>query len=201
MFQKLSIVFCLFVSAAGLSACGHSRGSSEASLEAGAVDQSAQYEEQLRALVRRHIETASRSQQEAEADVLHRRPYYYKEYSVYPDGADTFEVDIQETESRTVPYVADVRIAKLRYATRLHRERREAEADTNFLRDTGEETLTFEWRGGAWKRVGALYVAEKTEESVNGEWVTPREEVQRTVASEEEPGWWGRTWSKITDVF
>jgi len=130
-----------------------------------------------------------------------RRPYFFKEYSVYPDGADEFDADIRETESRTAPVVANVTLEKQRFATRLHRKRAEAAADENFLRDTGVETMTFEWRGGQWKRVGTLFVAEKTEEYVNGEWVPPQEEIQRTVAEEERPGWWGRTWGKITGVF
>lgn len=158
-------------------------------------------EAELRQLVRRHIESAQRSESDARADLIHRRPYFYKEYGVYPNGADDFEVDIQESESRSAPYFANVRIDKVRYATRFHRKRDEASSDSSFLRDTGVETLSYQWRGGAWKRVGALFVAEKTEENVNGEWVPPREEIKRTVEQEEEPGWWGRTWSKITGVF
>lgn len=165
---------------------------------AAAVDER---EGELRQLVRRHIESAQRNQSEAQADLIHRRPYFYKEYGIYPNGAEDFEVDIQESESRSAPYLANVRIEKIRYATRFHRKRDEANSDSNFLRDTGVETVSYQWRGGAWKRVGALFVAEKTEENVNGEWVPPREEIKRTVEQEEEKGWWGRTWSKITGVF
>lgn len=158
-------------------------------------------EAELRQLVRRHIESTQRTQSEAQVDLIHRRPYYYKEYGVYPSGPDSFEVDIQESESRSAPYLANVRVEKVRYATRFHRKRNEANADANFLRDTGVETLSYQWRGGAWKRVGALFVAEKTEENVNGEWVPAREEIKRTVEQEEERGWWGRSWSKITGIF
>ena len=158
-------------------------------------------EAELRQLVKRHIETAQRTQDEREAELIRRHPYFYKEYGVYPGGSDNYEVDIQESELRTVPYLANVRIEKMRYATRFHRNRNEAAADSNFLRDTGVETLSYQWRGNAWKRVGALFVAEKTEENVNGEWVPPQEEIKRTVAQEEEKGWWGRTWSKVKGVF
>lgn len=158
-------------------------------------------ESELRQLVRRHVESAQRNQSEAQADLIHRRPYYYKEYGVYPAGPENFDLDIQESESLSAPYLANVRVEKIRYATRFHRKRDEASSDANFLRDTGFETLSYQWRGGAWKRVGALFVAEKTEEEVNGEWVPAREEIKRTIEQEEEQGWWGRTWSKVTGVF
>ncbi|MBP8130139.1 MAG: hypothetical protein KA184_11230 [Candidatus Hydrogenedentes bacterium] len=165
------------------------------------TEASSEREEALNELVRHTIASAQRGQDEARGDIVFRRPYFFKEYSVYPDGADEFDADIRETESRTAPVVANVTLEKQRFATRLHRKRAEAAADENFLRDTGVETMTFEWRGGQWKRVGTLFVAEKTEEYVNGEWVPPQEEIQRTVAEEERPGWWGRTWGKITGVF
>jgi hypothetical protein len=87
----------------------------------------------------------------------------------------------------------------LRYATRMHRKRDQAQADGNFLRDTGAQTISYELRNGKWWRAGSLFVAEKTEEYVSGEWVPVQEEVQRTVAAEEEnANWFNRTWSAIT---
>ena len=107
---------------------------------------------------------------------------------------------MQERESRSAPLIADVVLAKQRFVTRLHRDRMEAQNDTNFLRDTGTETTTYELRNGGWVRVGSLFVASKSEENVNGEWAPVKETVERTVAAEEEKsqGWFGRTWSKIT---
>lgn len=128
-----------------------------------------------------------------------KTPYYFKEYSVYPDGADPLDVDVLESDSKTVPYRAQVKLNKQRFATRMHRKRDEAVADSNFLRDTGTETLSFELRGNRWHKVGSLFVAEKTEENVNGEWVPAQEEVQRTVAAEEQQeSWWTRAWSAIS---
>lgn len=128
-----------------------------------------------------------------------KTPYYFKEYSVYPDGADPLDVDVHESDSKTVPYRAQVKLNKQRFATRMHRKRDEAVADSNFLRDTGTETLSFELRGNRWHKVGSLFVAEKTEENLNGEWVPAQEEVERTVSAEEQQeSWWSRAWSAIS---
>ncbi len=155
------------------------------------------YEAELRDLVRDYVR--EEGSEDGRGQVIKRKPYYYKEYSVYPDGADNMQIDIQEQESRTVPYIAQVKLPKQRFATKLHRKRDEAVADSNFLRDTGEETLTFELRSQRWHRVGSLFVAEKTEEMVNGEWVPAKEEVERTVSAEEKEGnWFNRAWSTIT---
>ena len=154
-------------------------------------------EAELRDLVRDYISDVGGD--DGRGNVIKRKPYYYKEYAVYPEGAGDIQVDIQEQDSRTVPYVAQVKVSKQRFATKLHRKRDEAVADSNFLRDTGTETMTFELRSQRWWRVGSLFVAEKTEELVNGEWVPAQEEVERTVADEEKDGnWFNRAWSNVT---
>jgi hypothetical protein len=162
------------------------------------VEKSQDYEADLRKLVSRDIESAAQNEAADRERLVKKSPYYFKEYAVYPDGPDKIDVVIQETESRTRPYVADVKLDKTRYATVLHRSREDARADENFLRETGKENITFEYRNGAWVRVGSLFVAEKTEENVNGEWVPQREDIKRTVAAEEKKGWFGRMWSKVT---
>jgi hypothetical protein len=158
------------------------------------------YEMELRGIVAGRIEAAGRSVDEQRNKVIRRNPYLYKEYSVYPDGANNLKVILQEKEARSTPYIADVTVAKQRFSTRLHRKRGEAENDSNFLRDTGTETVTYELRNHKWMRVGSLFVAQKTEENVNGEWVPIKETAKRTVPAEEEKarGWFKRTWSKIT---
>jgi len=151
----------------------------------------------LRDLAREFI--AGAGGEDGRGTVIKRKPYYYKEYALYPDGAGDIQMDIQEQDSRTVPYVAQVTVSKQRFATKLHRKRDEAVADSNFLRDTGTETLTYELRSQRWWRVGSLFVAERTEEFVNGEWVPAKEEVERTVAEEEKEGnWFSRAWSTIS---
>lgn len=154
-------------------------------------------ETELRELARDYINQTGG--EEGRGQVIKRKPYYYKEYAIYPGGAAEMDVDMQESESRTVPYVAQVKVAKQRFATKLHRKRDEAASDSNFLRDTGTETITFELRSQRWVRVGSLFVAERTEEQVNGEWVPAQEEVERTVAEEETDGnWFQRAWTSIT---
>ncbi len=191
---------------ASLGACAHSdkeksKGEKAAAAEPpAAVHRTAQdYEDALRDLVRNGINAASRSADEQKGRVVKRNPYFFKQYEIYPDGADDMKVVMQETESRSAPYIADVTVAKQRFATRYHRKRAEAEDDMNFLRDTGSETVTYEVRNGRWMRVGSLFVASKSEENVNGEWLPVKETVKRTVASEEEQsvGFFKRMWRKV----
>jgi len=154
----------------------------------------------LREMVRGQIAAAARVADEQKSKVIRSKPYFYKQWDVYPEGPDAFTVLTQEKESRSVPYVADVTVAKQRFATRLHRERAEAEKDVNFLRDTGTETITYEFRNGHWVRTGSLFIADTSEENVNGEWVQVDETSVRTVAAEEDrsEGWLSRTWSTIS---
>jgi hypothetical protein len=128
-------------------------------------------------------------------------PYYSKEYSIYPGGVESAEIGITETDSRLRPYVATVKLERQRYTTRLHRERGEAEADADFIRETGTETLTYEWRGNDWMKVGSLFVAQLSEQQVDGQWAPIQETEKRTVATEEEAaegGWFSRMASKLT---
>jgi len=159
------------------------------------------HENELRTLVTGQIDAVAKSGDAGGTQVVKRMPYFYKQYEVYPQGAADLKITMQEKESRSVPYIADVTMSKQRYATRMHRKRGEAEQDRNFLRDTGTETDTYELRNGKWARVGSMFVATKSEENVNGEWLPVDETVKRTVASEEEKakgGWLKRTWAAIT---
>jgi len=157
------------------------------------------WEAELRVLVRNRVETAMNTKEEQCNKIIPRDPYFFRKYDVYPSGADDMKVLMQGKESQSAPYVADVALSKQQFTTRLHRKRAEAEADTSFLRDTGSETITFELRNGHWTRVGSIFIAEKSEEKINGEWVPVKETAKRTIASEEEKanGWFKRTWAKI----
>ncbi len=158
------------------------------------------YKADLMALTEKRLQAANRDAEESGNRVIHKKPYFFREYSLYPDDATDVQIDIQERDSRTSPLIADVTTPKQRFATRLHRKRVEAEKDGEFLRDTGVETVTYDLRGGKWVRVGSLFVAEKTEEKVDGEWQPVEEVVKRTVATEEERkgGWLKRAWSSVT---
>lgn len=149
--------------------------------------------------VQAHIDQTEASGKEDEDRVIRKRPYFYKEYSEYASAAAEGDVTMTETESRTSPFVADVKLQRTRYATRLHRSRDEARIDDAFLRDTGTETLTYELRNGRWVRVGSFFLSESTEEQVNGSWTPVQRELERTVQAEEPTkGWFGRTMSLIT---
>ena len=178
-----------------MGACGHWPA---AEFEPGMpVEDAASREAALRKLVKRHVEQAARTTSEDRHELERSKPYYYKEYSVYPEGTERMTIEIREQDSRSRPYVADITLPKIQYSTRLHRKRQEAVEDDNFLRGTGTETLTYELRNGRWRPVGSLFVAEKTEENINGEWVPLEEEIVRTIEAEERKGWFARQWSKI----
>lgn len=155
-----------------------------------AVATQADYEAELRDAVREYL----RQEDRAQPDLVSERPYHYKLYAQYPEGLDSFEFDLLEQESRTTPMLAEVTIEKVRFSTRLHRNRNEAAADEAFFRDTGTETVTFEMRNGRWRRTGSLFVADRTEEYVNGEWVAVQAAPPRTVPGEEpQEGFFRRT--------
>lgn len=176
------------------------RSASSPGEETAAVETAADREAQLRSIVRKEVENANARDKERQQQVVWRAPYYFKEYVAYPDGPDAIEVLLQKTESRTTPYVADVKLRELRFATRYHRHRVDARDDTDFIRDTGSETMTFELRNGRWVRTGSLFVAEATEQMVDGQWVPVAAGLERAPVSEE-PSVWGwpkRAWAKIT---
>jgi hypothetical protein len=158
-------------------------------------------EAELKDVVRHHIRSAADSESESRGKLVRKKPYFFKEYAVYPGGPDAFDITMHETESITAPYIADVKVEKQRYATQFHRKKQEAKADDGFFRAKGTETLTYEFRNGKWRKMGSLFVAATVEENVNGEWVLLEEAAQRSIAAqetEEAKGWWGRTWSAIT---
>jgi hypothetical protein len=157
--------------------------------EAGAGD-----EAQLRAIVQRHVEAAPKDADPGHANLIKARPYYFREYALYPDAGKEINVEYRKSDARTRPLQADVKLAKIRFSTRLHKKRAEAASDNAFFRDIGDETLTFELRNNRWKQIGSLFVADKTEENVNGEWVPRRPEMKRTVEAEEEEWWIVRKW-------
>ncbi len=168
----------------------------EAGVEAGAAEDP---RATLDTVVQKHLAATAREEDEGQRRLVKRHPYFLKEYDVYPEGAEASDVSVRETESRTAPYVADVKLTKQRFATEMQRKKNEARGDNNFFRETGTETLTFEYRNGRWLKVGSLFVIAEREENVNGEWVPVKEEVDRALAAEQEDkGWLGRFWESVT---
>ncbi|NLN92395.1 MAG: hypothetical protein GX130_03670 [Candidatus Hydrogenedens sp.] len=153
--------------------------------------------EQLQILVKEHIQNNKSYTNAAQVPVIRRRPYYLKEYSVYFNGPDEFDIAFRELESKTRPLMAEVTIEKLRFSTRMHRKSARAREDHEFVRDTGVEKLIFELHNGRWTRIGAIFDARTTEEQVDGQWVPKREELERVRPEDQRPGWFGRLWNRI----
>ena len=145
----------------------------EVAVEAPPERSEAEYRALLDDTVRDEIAAASGR---AKAKFVSRKPYFYKTYAEYPDGPGSYTVDMRDSYSRTAPMSADVTIGKYRYSTRFSRNRELARQDENYLRDTGEETVSLEFRNGKWRRLGSLFVADRTEELDNGEWVRVRKD-------------------------
>ncbi len=200
---KWNLVFCavLCVAAAGCHTFGkkdkaRAEGAPAAESAAAVAPSESALEAELRQAVANDIAAADKN---AKDTIERRRPYFFKEYGEYP-APQEIDVTMESKESRIIPYEAEVTVPKLRYATKLHRERETAAADDHFFRGTGKETLTYQYRGGHWLRAGSLFVADKVEENVNGEWLPVVENLETTIAAEEQKseGWLGRAWSSIT---
>jgi len=144
------------------------------------------------------VDRANAGHDAARSELIRRNPYFFKQYEYYPDGTTYMEVSIRETESRTAPKIGDVQLRKQRFVTQLHRKKDEARSDEDFLRDTGDEILTYELRNGKWKRVSSLFVAESVERNVDGVWM-PVVEVEGADDSgeDEDLGWFGRVWANV----
>lgn len=156
-------------------------------------------ESRLRRLVSQGVAESDAGRDADRQKVLYKRPYYFRTYSVYPNASD-MDIKIRETDTRVAPLQSDVKLEKQRFSTRLHTRREDASADTNFLRDTGTETITYELRNGRWTRTGSFFLADKTEEQINGEWVPLEEQAQRELNAPEErrEGVLRRTWNRVT---
>lgn len=141
------------------------------------VDQS-QREASLRALVDRHLKEASKPDSEQKAQLQFRKPYHFKEYVEYPDGIDSYSLDISSTDAKGTPFVAKVRIAKKRYVTALEKKKSKARKNSVFNYALGTETLSYELRHGQWRETGSVFVAQ---ESQTGSSVVASSSVEETV--------------------
>lgn len=133
-----------------------------------------------------------------DANLVDARPYWYRELVVYPDGPEAYTLEMRETTSKTIPYTGHVELRQIRYATKLHRSRSKAAQDTNFYRSFGTKFLTYRYSNGEWREEGSMFVAERKEEKVGGEWVLVRKEDEAPLTTQEpEPGWLGQLWQNI----
>lgn len=205
-FSRAFTAAAMAMSCLAMASCAHFGGKDKKASDAPAAMEAApapkteaDYKAELLAVVDTMTKAANDATEEQRGRVIRRKPYFYREYSVYDTTGDS-KVILQQKEKKSSPYIADVVLKKERFATRLHRKRAEAQGDVSFLRDTGAETLTYEWRSGQWVRTGSIFVADKSEENINGEWLPVKETVKRTVAAEEEKseGFLKRFWYTIT---
>lgn len=161
-----------------LSGCAFFGGKSTNGLADGetfaAPERSAQ-EAQLRRIVSNSLAKAPSGGSPSSADFVRKKPHFYREYVEYPDGPQGYSVDIRATASRTTPLIAEVTADKIRFATRPTRNRDTARSDRNFIRNTGIERTTYEYAYGEWRRIGSLFVADKSEELRGGEWIAIEE--------------------------
>ncbi len=211
--NRFFILRCLLIVALMpmcLTACGIFRGRSGGSHggpgSAGVEPMSQEeYEQLLRAAVRERINDVGMSAEDANARFESRKPYFYKVYEYYSEGPDAFKIDIQETESRTIPYRAQATLKKVRFSTQLHRDKDLARRDNNFSRHTGTETLSYELRSGNWVKAGSLFLAEKSErKDAAGRWVAIERAARPEFSASEAPsasdkkGWFSRALDKAT---
>lgn len=160
----------------------------------------AAYEATLRTVARKDMVRAMNRRSEGRSRVIVEKPYFYKEYTEYPDGPDDFEVELKSIDSRATPMLGDVRASKYRYATKLHRTKDAARDDYRFFRSTGVERISYQYMNGQWRRVGSLYMAQTTQEQVNGEWQALRENPTAglvTEPSQKAKSRFGRVWDRI----
>jgi len=199
MVKRTIIALAALLVMGGLSSCAlfKSKGPKAPAETAGAQPALADHEADLRKIAARDIEENKGSKELAKERLIRRRPYYLREYSVYPDP-NKFDVTLHEKESRSQPLSAEVRVAKERYFTQMHRDRKVAADDLEFLRNSGTETLSYELRNGHWRRTGSVFVAENTESEKGGKWTAVDEKAETQVPkAEKKPGWFSRTWRKL----
>ena len=168
----------------------------DVTVEAERVD----HEAALRRMVLDTLAAAPEAPDDRRGKLVRHKPYFFKEYAIYPDGSEAFRIEITEVESRTAPFLANVTVRKFRFTTPFRRKKEAARNDDRYFRDTGVETLTYECRNGKWTPLGSFFVVEHTEENINGEWVPLEREVLHSIAEEEQgsKGWFGRAWSRFT---
>lgn len=199
MIATVSIaVFCSSYASAGPKKAKRKKGREE-TFE---VLNKAEYELKLRKVARSEIASAPRDVDPSSARLVHQKPFFFREFTVYPDGPDAYELVLHERESRSAPYWADIKVHRERYRTKNHRKKQDARSDTNFRRDIGTQRITYELRNGKWARRGSLYTAGRMEERIAGEWVAlgSKEKVLAPFADavpEEKKGVFGRMWNGI----
>jgi hypothetical protein len=183
---RLGLVCFLMAVLSGCALFGGGKSDSKVMTSEMVADQS-QHEVQLRALVDRRLTESSTSNSANNAQLLYRKPFYYREYVEYPDDIDSYLVEISKTEYKGTPYVAKVRLAKKRYVTALEKKKPKARKDSEFFYSTGMQTLSYEMRHGKWLETGSVFVAQESQARTSASAKSPAvAEMTEADSSEEE---------------
>lgn len=167
-------------------------GNTPATETAGVSATEAERTAQLRLVVDRVLKSDSQARSEETAELIFRRPYYYREYVNYPDGISDYDMSIVASDSRTTPYTANIKLNKERYTTRFENKKDTARSASNFYASRGYETRSYELRHGRWREVGTLFVAEETDDTLKR--LSPRFNEVKLLGTdvEEKPGFFRR---------
>ena len=197
---KYVVVVVVGVLSPLLAACATSGGKQSAGVPDD-VPVVSEREAELREIVARRVRGLNESGATSRSRLLRRKPYFYKEYSEYPSGVSEMALSINEADSRTAPYWAEVQLEKVRYATSLTRNRSQARGNADFVRATGIETTSYQLRNGKWVLVGSLFVAAKRDELLNGQWqpIQGSSRARRFADDAEGPqgNWFSRGWRRL----
>jgi len=197
-YQRVFSLWIIIVVVLSLAGCSRFRGSSTNDPNQGlTISENGQsdHESELIKLVERNIRSNQNHDSPSSAQFISKKPNFFKEYVEYPQGADEADVEIRERDSRSIPYQALVHVSKVRYATSVENSRDKARKDSHYLKSTGTETISYEYRSGNWYRLGSFFVAKSTEVQTDGEWKTVDTTVIPTIdelTESDEKGFWSR---------
>lgn len=192
------LCFVVALSLAGCASTGEKAGMS-LDAEEGSRSSGMPKESKLRRMVRSHLGSVGSEGDVRSSKLQSNHPYFFREYNAYPDGAEDFDLEIQELDSRTVTHQAEVTVARERYATELNRKKKEAKQDDRFVRTVGTEIISYEYSHGDWRRNGSVFLAGEGQQRIGGEWMVPPkiESALPEITPPVEGGIFKRMWNAI----
>ncbi len=111
--------------------------------------------------------------------VRYDHPYYHVSFEIFPDGEGNFSSSVAETGQSLTPWSGTVIIRKVKVSTRFHRNRADAAADENLIRDEGVERRRYQYQNGRWVLQHSVFEVTRTEVLEGDLWVAPVEPVTR----------------------
>lgn len=195
MYRNLAVrIFIVSIIVATTSGCAIFRfgsSSSDSGFTSTVVSDS-ERDAKLRELVDRSLRDAQRADTPESADLIFRRPYYYREYVNYPGGVEEYALETVASDSRITPYTAQVRLNKERFTTRFDKKKDRVRSNSSFYASRGHETRSYELRHGRWRETGTLFIAEETDDTLKKDTPEFDEVLLGGDASKEKKGLWRR---------